>query len=437
VPHRRELRRVALSGLLGTTMENYDFLLYGTLAALVFNQLFFPGLDPLAGTIAAFGTFAVGYLARPIGGVICGHFGDRLGRKSMLVATMSTMGVGSFLIGCLPGYTTIGIWAPILLTALRAVQGLAVGGEWGGAVLMTAEHAGRQRRGFWSSFTVVGAPMGALLSTLAVIAVTALPHPAFLAWGWRVPFLFSAVLLGIGLFVRLRVTESPVFAEAQQSRRPERYPVLAVLRRPRALILTTTLGLGPLVLQALWSTFVISYAVHLGYPESTVLGGLAIGSAIQLVAIPLVAGASDRIGRRAAMLTGAIGTVALAYPMFALIDSGSTVSLLLALVLGRAVLQVLMYAPWPAVLTESFGTAERYTGASLGYQLASLLGGGFAPLIGGGLLAAGRGHSGYVALFVAASAAATAVAACLIGETSNADLAAPATPEAANAATTT
>ncbi|WP_237277278.1 MFS transporter, partial [Streptomyces caniscabiei] len=233
----RQLRRVALSGLLGTAVEFYDFLVYGTVAALVFGELFFPGADPAVGTIAAFGTFAAGYLARPLGGIVFGHFGDRLGRKSMLLLTMGLMGGASFLIGLLPTYDTIGVWAPVLLITLRVVQGIAIGGEWGGATLMVVEHAGERRRGLWSSFTQMGAPLGSLLSSLVVTMVVAMPREQFAAWGWRVPFLLSVVLLGVGLFVRLKVVESPLFTRVSKDRAQARLPLLEVVRRPRALVL--------------------------------------------------------------------------------------------------------------------------------------------------------------------------------------------------------
>ncbi|TNC24935.1 MFS transporter [Amycolatopsis alkalitolerans] len=427
-PTTAQIRRVAVSGMLGTAMEYYDFLLFGTLAALVFNKLFFPSLAPLVGTIAAFGSFTAGYLARPIGGLIIGHFGDRIGRKSMLLLTMTTMGVSSFLIGVLPTHATIGIWAPVLLVVLRCVQGLALGGEWGGAVLMTSEHAGNRRRGFWASFTVMGAPLGSLLSTVAVLAVSWLPSAQFLAWGWRIPFLFSIVLLAVGLFVRVRVSESPVFANRRQARTPARLPLVDVLRHPRNLILTTGLGLGPLVIQALWSTFVITYAVHNGHSKSSVLLALAIGSAISMPVLPAVAMLADRFGRRPVMLTGAVGTVVLAYPLFWMLGSGSTIGMIAALLLGRCVLQPIMYAPWPAVTAESFRTESRYTGASLGYQLASLLGGGFSPLIATSLLALGHGQTHYVALFIAACALLTVLSIWRIAETRDADLDEPATP---------
>src|SRR5215218_165771 len=226
----RQLRRVALSGLLGTAVEFYDFLVYGTVAALVFGELFFPGADPAVGTIAAFGTFAAGYVARPLGGIVFGHFGDRLGRKSMLLLTMGLMGGASFLIGVLPTYDTVGVWAPVLLITLRVVQGVAIGGEWGGATLMVVEHAGGRRRGLWSSSTQMGAPLGSLLSSAVVALVVTLPDDQFRSWGWRVPFLLSVVLLGIGLFVRLRIVESPLFAEVKKDRAESRLPILDVLR---------------------------------------------------------------------------------------------------------------------------------------------------------------------------------------------------------------
>jgi MFS transporter, MHS family, shikimate and dehydroshikimate transport protein len=427
-----QLRRVAVSGLLGTTLEFYDFQLYGLFAALVFDRLFFPDLHPAVGVIAAFGTFTAGYLARPLGGLIFGHFGDRLGRKSMLLLTMILMGAASFLIGLLPTYAVIGVWAPILLTVLRAVQGIAIGGEWGGAVLMTAEHSGTRSRGFWSSAVAVGAPFGSLLSTLAVLAVSVLPEPQFLSWGWRVPFLISIVLLGVGLFVRLRVAESPVFAQVKRTRGTVRLPVLDILRRPRAVILTASAGLGPLVIQALWTTFIITYAVGSGHDRSFVLLALAIGSALQLATLPAIAALSDRIGRRPTMISGAVATIAMAYPLFWMIDSGSAVALMVALLLGRCVLQTLMYAPWPALMAESFGTRTRYTGASLGYQLASLVGGGFAPLIASSLLLAGGGQADYVALFVAASSALTLLALWLINETRGKELTDEAAPRSAS-----
>lgn len=423
--HRTQLRRVVLSSYLGTTIEFYDFLLYGTVAALVFNKLFFTSLDPLAGTIASFGTFAVGYVARPVGGIVCGHFGDRIGRKSMLLATMSLMGVASFLIGLLPTYDRIGIWAPALLVTLRLLQGIAVGGEWGGAALMTAEHAGSGHRGLLASFTQMGAPTGMLLSTGVLTAFSTLPEDQFLSWGWRMPFLFSVVLLGVGLFVRLKVSESPLFTALKRSDTVPRQPLIEVLRRhPRNLVLASSVGFGAFVAQSLLTTFVIAYAAQTGYERSTVLVSLTISSALAVVGLPVFAALSDRIGRRPVVLGGAVAMALAAFPIFALINTGSPLLLTLAVVLGQSVLHAAMYGPMAALFVEMFGTRTRYTGASLGYQLAAVLGAGFAPLIAGSLLSAAGGTStALVSLFLMASCVVSAVAVWLVTETRGQDLA--------------
>jgi MHS family shikimate/dehydroshikimate transporter-like MFS transporter len=431
--HGTQLRRVVLSSYLGTTIEFYDFLLYGTAASLVFNKLFFSNLDPLAGTVAAFGTFAVGYLARPLGGIICGHFGDRIGRKSMLLLTMSLMGVASFLIGLLPTYDRIGIWAPVLLVGLRVIQGIAVGGEWGGAAVMTAERAGSRRRGLWASFTQMGAPTGMLLSTGILTALSGLSDRQFLAWGWRVPFLLSIVLLGVGLFVRSRVAESPDFEKAKASNKLARLPLVEVLRRnPGNLARACGVGFGAFVAQSLLTTFVIAYAVRIGYPRSAVLTGLTISSGLAIIGLPFFASLSDRFGRRPVVLAGAVSMAAAAFPLFALINTGSPVLLTVALIIGQSILHPAMYGPMAALLTEMFGTKVRYTGASLGYQLAAVLGAGFAPLIAGSLLsAAGGSNSSLVSLFLIAGCAVTAVAIWLTRETNDRSLVASRTaPEA-------
>jgi metabolite-proton symporter len=425
---QRQLRRAVLSSYLGTTIEFYDFLLYGTVASLVFNKIFFTGLDPLTGTVASFGTFAVGYLARPLGGIVAGHFGDRIGRKKMLLATMSLMGVASFLIGLLPTYAQIGIWAPVLLVALRLLQGVAVGGEWGGAALMAAEHATDGRRGVLASVAQMGAPTGMVLSTAILALFSGLPDDQFLSWGWRVPFLLSIVLLGVGLFVRLSVQETPLFRQVQKSDSVSRRPLVDVLRsHPRNLVLAAAVGFGGFVAQSLLTTFVIAYAVRVGYPRPTVLTSLVISSGLAIITLPLFAAISDRVGRRPVILTGAIGMAVAAFPIFALIDSGSPAKLTIALILGQSILHSSMYGPMAALFTEMFGTRTRYTGASLGYQLAAVLGAGFAPLIAGSLLSAAGGTSTtLVSLFLTASCAITAVAIWFTAETHRRDLAAPA-----------
>ncbi|GHE92851.1 MFS transporter [Streptomyces fumanus] len=424
----RQLRRVALSGLLGTAVEFYDFLVYGTVAALVFGDLFFPGADPAVGTIAAFGTFAAGYVARPLGGIVFGHFGDRIGRKSMMLLTMALMGCGSFLIGVLPTYDTIGVWAPVLLVALRVVQGLAIGGEWGGATLMVVEHAERghsARRGLWSSATQLGAPLGSVLSTGVVTLVSSLPDDDFRTWGWRVPFLLSILLLAVGLFVRLKVAESPLFEQVK----PEpaaRPPIVAVLRRPVPVLRAAGAGIGAFTAQSLLASFMISYAVDHGYSRPQVLTAVTAASCVALLALPAASALSDRVGRRPVVLAGAIASAALAFPVLALVDSGSPGLLILALVLGHGLAQSTMYAPLGALLTEMFGTEVRYTGASLGYQSATLIGAGFSPLIASSLVASGGGGSTPVSLLLCCGAAITALTVWQLRETRTNTLGAPA-----------
>ncbi|MER7394965.1 MFS transporter [Streptomyces sp. NPDC000151] len=302
-----QLRRAVVGSFIGSVIEYYDFLLYATASAVVFSKIFFSGLDPLAGTVASFGTFAAGYLARPLGGIVFGHYGDRLGRKRMLVTTMTLMGVVSFLIGLLPTDRQVGSWAAVMLVLLRVLQGIAVGGEWGGAVLMSAEHA-TSRRGLWASFTNAGAPFGMILSTSVLTATSAVVgEQAFLSWGWRVPFLLSIVLLVVGLFIRLRVEETPVFAAAhRQPPKKSGLPLLDVLRRPRNLVLSVGVGLAAFVAQGTLTTFLIAYGVQVGYPRQTVLNALTLSSALAVIGVIGWSALSDRLGRRPVVLTGSI-----------------------------------------------------------------------------------------------------------------------------------
>lgn len=419
----RLLRRVALSSLLGTIIEYYDFLLYSTMAALVFGQVFFPGSNPAVGTIAAFGTLAAGYVARPLGGLIFGHFGDRLGRKAMLVVTMVLMGVASFLIGLLPTYATIGVAAPVLLVVLRVAQGIAVGGEWGGATLMVVEHADARRRGTWAGIMQLGSPLGFLLSTAAVALVGRLDTESFLTWGWRVPFLASALLLVVGLYVRLSVVESPLFTEAIAREEPRRkqIPVLRLLARPGTLLLACAAGIGPFALTALTSSHMIAYAAGRGYAVPQVMNALLFTVCVSLVCIPLFSALSDRIGRRRVSLAGAAGAVVLALPLYGMVNTGSVLLMTVAMMLAQ-VAQNAMYAPLAPMLSELFGTEVRYTGVSLGYQLAALIGGGFTPLIASSLVAGTGGSSLPLSAIVAGSALVTAVALARLGETRGRDL---------------
>src|SRR3954462_3866078 len=431
-PHfsRTQLRRAVLSSYLGSVIEYYDFLLYATASAVVFGQVFFSNLDPLVGTVASFGTLATGYIARPLGGIVFGHFGDRIGRKKMLVLSMVMMGVGSTLVGLLPTYAQIGVWAPILLVFLRVLQGIAVGGEWGGAVLMSAEHA-TSRRGLWASFTNAGAPSGVVLSSLVLAASASLTGAqAFLAWGWRIPFLLSIVLLAVGLFVRSRVAETPVFAEAAAAAKPARPPLLEVLRHhPRNLLLSVGVGFGAFVAQGTITTFLISYAVQAGFPRPTVLNALPLSSVVAIFGIIGYSALSARVGRKPVVIAGAVAMAVYAFLLFPMVDSGSVALLVLAIVLGQGVVHPAWYGPLAALYSELFSTGARYTGASLGYQIAGL-GAGLAPLIFASVLAAGGGTT-TVSIILAAGCVLCIVCILALRETASTDL--PAAPEAVDA----
>ena len=424
----RQMRRVLFSSFLGSAVEFYDFLLYGTAAALVFGQLFFSDLSPVVATIASFGTLAVGLRRPPLGGVIFGHFGDRIGRKSMLVLTMSLMGVASFAIGLLPTYATIGVLAPILLIVLRLIQGFAVGGEWGGAALMALEHSDEKRRGFSASFANMGAPAGAVLSTVVLAIVTLLPDEAFLVWGWRIPFLLSAVLVGIGLYVRLKVTESPLFEQevvTAVASEKKRLPIVSVLRdHPTSVLLGIGAGLGAFALQALMATFALTVGVQGGLERSTVLWLFAAGSFVQIFALPAYAALSDRVGRRPVMIAGCVAAIVAGLPDPAAdrlrFGAGrpARVPHRHAARAGRDVRAL------AAFTSEIFATGNRYTGASLGYQLSSTLGGGFAPLIAATLVAGTTAGNGLlrVALFAAGAALISALTVAIAKESSRRNL---------------
>ncbi|WP_461145024.1 MFS transporter [Salinifilum aidingensis] len=421
---RGEIRRVVLSSYLGSTIEFYDFLLYSTAASLVFGPVFFTDLAPLAATVASFGTFAAGYLARPLGGVVLGHFGDRLGRKRMLVLAMSVMGAASFLIGLIPPAAVIGSWAAVLLVLLRIGQGIAVGGEWGGAALMSLEHSEKKRRGFAASFTNAGAPSGAVLGTVMMGLFSSLPREQFLAWGWRVPFLFSAVLLAVGLFVRSRVSESPLFQAAmeQPAAKKPSVPILQVLRRPKNLLLTAFGSSAMFALQVMLATFAMSYAVDRGAEQQVVLFCFALTSFTQIFTVVACGRLSDIAGRRPVMISGIVLFVALLHPMLQWWASGSALLVLLAFFLGKTTLG-LVYGPMAAFISEQFGTTARYTGASLGYQLATLLGAGLTPMILTSLYASSGRDVMSVVWFLAAVSLISVVAILLTRESKDNELA--------------
>ncbi len=424
-PH--SIRRVVLASFIGTAIEWYDFFLYGTAAALVFNRLFFPDLDPIAGTMAAFATYAVGFFARPLGGVIFGHFGDRVGRKSMLVTTLMLMGIATFCVGLLPTYGQVGVLAPVLLVALRFVQGLGVGGEWGGAVLMVVEHADKRRRGLFASWVQAGVPVGLLLATGVFSIFSRMPEAAFLAWGWRVPFLLGILLTGIGFFIRLHVLESPLFeqvkSEGAASTTKAKLPLLEVLRTHRRnVLLAMGARLSENAFFSIFTVWALTYATQkLCMARSTVLNGVLLGSAAQLVAIPFFGSLSDRLGRRPVYLGGAIFLLALAFPFFWLMDMKSTPLVWTAIVIGM-IGHAAMYGPQSAFFSELFGTRTRYTGVSLGYQLAAPFAGGLAPLIASALLGWSGGNAWPIALYLIAMSAVTICSVLLAAETNRQDL---------------
>ena len=386
------VRRAALAGYVGTAIETYDFFLYGTAAALVLNRLYFPTLSPLSSVLASLATYSVGFVARPIGGLVIGHFGDRIGRKTMLVVTLVTMGTATMAIGLLPTYTRIGPLAPALLVLLRLAQGFAVGGEWSGAALIAVEHAPLESRGFYGSWTQIGTPTGLLLSTAAFALVARLPDAQFLSWGWRLPFVASILLVAIGLVVRLRVAETPVFLRVKEQRRQAAQPMLEVLRtHGREVLLAIGVRIAENGAFYIYTVFVLVYGTrHSGLPRETVLTAVLSGAACLLVAVPICGALSDRVGRRPVYLFGTIATAVMAWPLLRLLDTGSPVlacvALIAALVFGHAP----MYGPQAAFLAELFGARVRYTGMSMGSQLSSVISGGLSPFIATALLPYGR-----------------------------------------------
>ena len=399
---RESVRRVALASMVGTSIEWYDFFVFGTASAQVFGRLFFPTFSPLAGTLAAFASFAVGFVARPVGGLVFGHFGDRIGRKTTLVVTLTMMGLATFLMGLMPTYAAIGVWAPILMVALRFVQGLAVGGEWGGAVLMATEHSQGERRGFFGSFAQIGSAVGGLMSNGMFLLMHQLPEDEFVSWGWRVPFLISIVLVLVGLFIRLRIMESPIFAQMKETRRLAKVPAVELLRfDARNVLLAAGLYMAHGTLFYAMTVYTLAYTTtQYGLSQNTYLIGLTAAGAIQCLTIPMYGALSDKLGRRPVIIFGTLFIVAFAIPLDLLITSQVAVLTWLAVVISICIGHNAVYSPTAALYSEMFPAHVRYSGASLGYQLGGAIA-GFVPLTAASLVGAAGGAYWPIAALIA------------------------------------
>ncbi|WP_448625175.1 MFS transporter [Geodermatophilus sp. URMC 64] len=415
----RSPRKVIVASLIGTSLEWYDFFLYSTAAAVVFNRLFFPDFAPATGTLLAFTTAAVGFVARPLGGIVFGHLGDRRGRKQVLVITLLMMGLATMLIGALPTYDAIGIAAPLLLALLRFVQGLGLGGEWGGAVVMTLEHGAGDRRGLNASWPQVGVPMGNLLAagTLGLLGAV-LSEDAFLSWGWRIPFLLSGLLVLVGLWIRMSVAESPLFAEVERAGAKVKMPLVEVVKRhPRQLLVAMAARIGTDVAFYTFTVYSLVFITDsVGRERSVGLTAVLVGSAFQLVLIPLFGALSDRFGRRPVYALGAVAAAGWSFALFPLLNSASTAVIVFAVSVALLT-HAAMYGPQAAFIAELFSTELRYSGASMGYQLAGVLGGGIAPIVAIALVDA-TGTSYSVSLYVLAMLLLTLIALAVAPETS-------------------
>jgi MHS family shikimate/dehydroshikimate transporter-like MFS transporter len=422
---RRMLIEAVLASVVGTTIEWYDFFLYGTVAALVFPRLFFPGYDPLVGQLLSFGTFTAGFVARPLGALIFGQLGDRVGRKATLVATLLLMGASTFLIGLVPSYDRIGAAAPLVLTLLRSLQGIGVGGEWGGAVLLAVEYGHRGRRGFYASWPQAGVPLGLLLSTGVVALLDrSLSAQAFLSWGWRVPFFLSAGLIVVGLLIRVRIVETPLFRQLAQSGQLALAPVRETLRRYwREVLLAAGVRIGENSCFYLFSTYVIAYCrTVLGMEPGPVLMSVNAAAALSFFTIPAYGLLSDRFSRRAAYMAGCLFLAAFAFPYYALLATRTTVGVVAAVLLSLPLGHALLYSVQGALIPELFATRVRYTGASLGYQLGAPLAGGLAPLIAAWLVKLFPGAYWPLALYVILVNGISLFSVWALSETSRRDL---------------
>src|SRR5215467_1668182 len=424
VEHRAHLRRAVVASTVGTTIEWYDFLIYSTMTGLVFGKVFFAGSDPLIDTLKAFGVFFIGFVARPIGAAIFGHYGDRIGRKATLIVTLLMTGIATAAVGLVPGYDSIGIWGAIILTFLRLIQGIGVGGEWGGSVLLAMEWARTNKnRGFLTSWPQFGAPAGLFLANVAVLFFSWYSGDQFLNWGWRIPFLMSIVMVAIGLWIRLGILETPVFQRILAEKKVERAPVLEVLKRqPREVILSALVRMAEQTPGYIFNAFVLTYGtLVLGASRDLLLSGLVAMTALGFITAPIAGALSDRIGRRKVYISGCVFVAAFTFVYFALLDTKVPELIFLAVALSFIPVMT-MYGPQAALIAEAFTPRLRYSGASIGYQLASIIAGGPAPFIATWLFS--TYHSALpIALYVCVCAAISICAALLLPDQTNKDIA--------------
>jgi metabolite-proton symporter len=423
--HSAQLRKAVIASTIGTTIEWYDFFLYGTAAGLIFGKLFFPNSDPLTATLAAFGTYFIGFVGRPIGAAIFGHYGDRIGRKATLIATLLCMGIATFLIAFVPTYESIGIWGAVILTVLRMFQGIGVGGEWGGSVLLAMEWSRTHgQRGLVASWPQFGVPCGLFLANLAVLAFSAWSGDQFATWGWRIPFALSVVLVGIGLWIRLGIMETPVFQQLLDDKRIEPAPIVEVIKQqPKEIILSALLRMSEQAPFYIFTAFVFAYAVGtLKMSRDLILWAVMAAACVSFVTIPLSGHISDLIGRRKMYLIGAATTGIFGFVYFGMVDTAVPSLVFVAIVLSL-IPHDMQYGPQAALIAEAFTPRLRYSGASLGYQLASVIAGGPAPLIATALFAAY--HSGYaISIYIAACAVVSLIAAALMPDYTGQDISA-------------